>query len=46
MRIVQLLASVNNHVFGLVFIDDATFKQNLTVLTNDPDCRKCERFLR
>lgn len=46
MRAARLPGSVNNHVFGLVFIDDATLEENLAVLTNDPDCGKCEGFLR
>ena len=46
MRAVQFLASVNNHVLGLVFIDDATLEEYLAVLTNDPDRCKCEGFLR
>ena len=46
IRAVRLLVSENNHVFGLIFIDDATLEENFAVLTNNPDCRKCERFLR
>lgn len=46
IKVGQSLAGMNNHGFGLVFIDDATFEENLAVLTDDPDCRKCERFLR
>lgn len=46
MRAIQFLASVDNHILGLVFIDDATLEEHLAVLTNDPDRREREGFLR